>query len=106
MSCEMTRYIRPDSAFMWRRNNEVIQPAGRFSILYDDLAPGRAQNGGESLTFSRRSSLVIANVNIADAGIYTCFVSGENASAEIELIIEPTTDSTIDPTDVTSMLYK
>lgn len=88
LNCEMTRYIRPDSTFLWRRLDEVFESSGRFEITYNTLADGRAQNGGDSLTFSRISSLQITSLDESDSGTYTCFVSGTDVSADVELVVE------------------
>lgn len=112
LDCEMTRYIRPDSKYLWRRFNEVIKSGGRFQISYNSLTDGRARNGGVNLTFSRLSTLVIASVDGCDAGIYTCFVSGTNAAADVELVVEytvPVGDSCLDGgmlCDYCSIVYK
>ena len=86
----MTRYIHPDSSFLWKRVNKVIESGGRFQISYKELLEGRAQNGNNSLTFSRLSSLEMTNLAESDAGVYACFVNGTTASADIELIVEST----------------
>ena len=88
LSCVMAAYIHPNTSFLWRRMDEVIVPSERFAISYINLFNNQAQNGGDSLTFSISSSLVIRNLDQSDAGLYTCFVSGTAASAEFELMVQ------------------
>ena len=88
LSCVMAAYIHPNTSFLWRRMGEVIVPSERFAISYISLFADQAQNGGNSLTFSISSSLVISNLYQSDAGLYTCFVAGTTASADYELMVQ------------------
>ena len=88
LSCVMAAYIHPNTSFLWRRMGEVIVPSEKFEISYIILFADQAQNGGNSLTFSISSSIVIINLDQSDAGLYTCFVAGTTASAGFELVVQ------------------
>ncbi len=83
LNCVMSRYLRPDTNFLWRKDNEVITSKGRFSVVYSNLRSDAGQMGVK--TFSRIISLTIANIEPSDIGNYTCFVNGTESSASVVL---------------------
>ena len=83
----MTRYLRPDSQFLWRKGSKTVSSGSRITIQYRDL-PGSDMTGQLGTpTPTRLSSLIISNSQISDSGIYTCFVSGSSAMAELSLLV-------------------
>ena len=96
MHCRMTRYLRPDSQFLWRKGSETISSGSRIAIQYSDL-PGSDMTGQLGTpTPTRLSSLIISDSQLSDSGIYTCFVSGSSAMAEVRLLVNgpPTQETT------------
>ena len=98
-NCVMSRYLRPDTDFLWRKDNEVITSG----VRYKNLGIDQGQMGVK--TFSRGTSLTIANIEISDAGNYTCFVNGTESSASVVLSVMGSTAITITDPESKSYLF-
>ncbi len=101
--CVMSRYLRPDTNFLWRKDNEVITSRGRFSVMYSNLGRDAGQMGVK--TFSRGISLTIANIEPSDTGNYTCFVNGTESSASVVLNPMGNTATTITDPESKSFIF-
>jgi len=95
LNCGMTRYLRPDDQFLWKKGSDMITNGSRFTIQYRNLD---SDSAGQLTTArsTRISSLIISDSQLSDSGNYTCFVSNTNAMGEVSLLItdSPTPDST------------
>ena len=87
LNCQMSRYLRPDADFLWRRGNQIISNDSRHSITYQDLVNDKGQL--RVRTSSRGSSLTISDLQLADVGRYTCFVRDTDSSADVNLLVNP-----------------
>ena len=85
LSCHMADYIRPDSAFRWRKGAEMLTNNDRHNITYSEGSANQAQNGEANLVSSRVSTLTIFSVEEGDEGLYTCFVADTDVSADVQL---------------------
>ena len=88
LSCEMKGYIHPDSDFQWRRGDDIIISTDEHRITYVEGFIDKARNGGSDLVSSRTTSLRIIEVDVSDAGQYTCFVLGTDSADNVQLRIE------------------
>ena len=87
LSCQMVDYIRPDSAFRWRKGTEMLKNNDRLNIIYSEGPADQAQNDEANLVSSRFSTLMIFSVEEGDEGLYTCFVADTDASADVQLLL-------------------
>ena len=96
MHCRMTRYLRPDSQFLWRKGSETISSGSRIAIQYSDLQWSDMTGQLGTPTPTRLSSLIISDSQLSDSKIYTCFVSDSSAMAEVRLLVNgpPTQETT------------
>ena len=88
LSCEMSLYMRPDEDLQWFRDDQLISTSGRHSISYTDGTPMVGQIGGDTVTSSRLSTLVISQPETSDSGTYTCAIRNTQHSQDIELTVE------------------
>lgn len=96
LSCEMSLYIRNDSDFQWRFGDQIITDSKKYGIAYTnsrerDSQKVRAQS-------NRLSTLTIFSMEVSDEGNYTCFVSGTEESATIQLTVDHSPEPTTVPT--------
>ena len=87
LSCEMSLYLRPDEDLQWFRDDQLISTSGRHSISYTD-GSGMGQIGGNAITSSRVSTLVISQPETSDSGTYTCAMRNTQHSQDIQLAVE------------------
>ena len=87
LNCQMSRYLRPDADFLWRKGNQSISNDSRHSITYRDLVDDKGQRRVK--TPSRGSSLTFSDLQLVDAGSYTCFVRDTDSSADVNLLVNP-----------------
>ena len=87
LACEMHGFIRSDSDFLWMKGNETLENSDRITIIIFDGAAMRGQFGGTEPVVSRVSSLMIADTEESDEGIYTCFVAGTVVKERVHLTV-------------------
>ena len=87
LSCEMHGFIRSDSDFLWMKGNETLENNDRITIEVVDGTAMRGQFGGTEPVVSRVSSLMIADAEESDEGIYTCFVAGTEVEESVQLTV-------------------
>ena len=88
LSCEMSLYLRPDKDLQWFRDGQLISTSGRHSISYTDGTPMMGQIGGDTVTSSRLSTLVISQPETSDSGNYTCAIRNTQHSKDIQLAVD------------------
>ncbi len=71
--------------------------------MYTNLLSNQGQMGVK--TFSRGTSLTIANIEISDAGNYSCFVNGTDSSASLVLSVMGNTATTITDPESKSFIF-
>ena len=94
LSCDMAGYIHPDEDFQWYHNTTRLI-GSKYTTTYTN-GSNVAQYRGKETIPSRINTLTIRQLNISDAGTYTCRVEGTLAMAEVTLNInEPQSKSVI-----------
>ncbi len=83
----MAGYLHPDDSLQWFRMGEIINgSSSRHQVKYS-IGDRIAQNGGDELTKSRVSALVIQDPEMEDSGVYTCQIKNTDVSSEINLSV-------------------
>ena len=84
----MREFLRPDGAFQWFKDGELIDTASaRYSLTFrDSEAENTSQSGLRVLVPGRVSTLSILGPRQSDSGNYTCVV--ETTGVDIRLQVE------------------
>ena len=95
LSCEMSLYILNDSDFQWRFQDQlIISNFEKYTISYSDSKERDSQKGGANSQYNRLLTLSIFAMEASDVGNYTCFVSGTDQSATIQLSVNHSSELT------------
>ena len=92
----MTLYIRADEDLQWFNGSMMITSGtNRRTISYHNGRADAAQNGGSVIIPGRVSVLTISNSQQSDSGTYSCRILGTEQSADIQLNVMSTQQTTL-----------
>ena len=88
LKCEVTGYIRPDSDFLWFKEDTEIITSEKYQTSFKDGHPNTTQVGENELSPRRLVILIIHNVSATDIGKYSCRSRETGGKASIHLDIK------------------